>query len=232
MKPSRGDDGNCTTERLGPYTFKQKRGGHRLTTDTVLLADFVAPLGEGVRVVDLGTGYGPLPLMLAAKNPSATFVCVDIDDDALAVADVNIRANSLAERVKLIESDWRKLPESLAQGSFDLVVSNPPYVKAGSGRLSPDPMRAMARTEVFGTLTELVGVSAYLLKSGGSICYVYPFIRYEEMLRALKDNGLALSRLRFVHDRKGCEARVFLVEARFAEESDRINVEAPLYLAQ
>jgi release factor glutamine methyltransferase len=84
-----------------------------------LIADFEAPA-----VLDVGTGSGAIALSIADEHPGARVCAVDSSSDALAVARENVLRLGLERRVELAESD---LLAGVA-GSFDLVVSNPPYV--------------------------------------------------------------------------------------------------------
>ncbi|MGH8808429.1 MAG: 50S ribosomal protein L3 N(5)-glutamine methyltransferase, partial [Noviherbaspirillum sp.] len=80
-------------------------------------------------VLELCTGSGCLPIMLADAFPNAQVDAVDISPDALAVARRNVDDYALQDRVHLIESDlYAKLPPK----KYDLIVTNPPYVNAGS----------------------------------------------------------------------------------------------------
>lgn len=76
------------------------------------------------RVADLGTGSGCILLSLLADRPKAQGVGCDLSEAALKVAGINARALGVADRVKLIVSDWF----SALQGRYDLIVSNPPYI--------------------------------------------------------------------------------------------------------
>ncbi|MCV2870503.1 peptide chain release factor N(5)-glutamine methyltransferase [Defluviimonas sp. WL0002] len=86
-------------------------------------------------VLDLGTGTGCILLSCLAGMPEATGVGADISPAALAVAQDNANALGFADRARFIESDWF----SAIDGSFDLIVSNPPYIAADEmAELSPE----------------------------------------------------------------------------------------------
>lgn len=203
-----------TLERLGPYFFLQRKAGHKLTGDSVELAEFAAPsLDETDTVIDIGTGTGAIPLMLAWKSRAGRITGVEIDGEAARTARKNVEANALSGRVGIMDRDFRELRECFPEGSFTAVISNPPYGKAGAGRISPVRERAAARAELHGGLADLVSISAYLTGGKGRVFFVFPTARLQEMLSELGKYGLRPTRLRFLGEEQGRTPRLFLIEA-------------------
>ena len=91
-----------------------------------------------VSVLDLCTGSGCLAILAALTFPAAKVDAADLSEDALAVAKRNVADYKLGKRVHLIQSD---LFSKLGTRSYDLIISNPPYVKAASMRKLPDEYR-------------------------------------------------------------------------------------------
>jgi release factor glutamine methyltransferase len=105
----------------------------RPETETLIAAALAGP--APARVLDLGTGTGAILLTLLAEWPEATGTGTDASAAALAVAARNARALGVAERARLVRTDWADGIED----RFDLVVSNPPYIPSGEvARLAPE----------------------------------------------------------------------------------------------
>jgi release factor glutamine methyltransferase len=79
-------------------------------------------------ILDLGTGTGALALVLASRYPTATVTAVDQSAEALALAIENATATGLADRVRLLASDWFAALDTTEK--FELIVANPPYLSA------------------------------------------------------------------------------------------------------
>lgn len=224
-----GPSTSVTVEALGPFKFYQSREGHRLTTDSVLLADFVlaSDTADFGRVADLGAGTGAISLLIAAARDGARIICFEIDPALAALARRNVEENGLRERVEVLEGDLRTRCVEYPEGAFTLVVSNPPYVKKGAGRVSPVPSRAVARSEESCSLPELLAASARLIGRNGRAAFVYPARRLGEMRAELNKRGLCPLRLKLVYPGANKEAKLFLIEVGMYGE---LKVEEPVYL--
>ncbi len=112
--------------RLSPATLEPR-------PDTETLVDAALAIGRQsvartgrCRILDLGTGTGAIGLALVADIGEATCVATDICDEALLVAGDNARRLGLADRFATLRSDWF----DRVDGGFDLIVSNPPYIRS------------------------------------------------------------------------------------------------------
>lgn len=204
----------------------QPKTGFRFALDPVILADFVT-LRPYEKVVDLGTGSGIIPLLLAQRQPTAKISGIEIDGDTAERARRSVRLNSLEDRISICHRDLRSLEKCEAQ-RYDLVVTNPPYRPPERGRIAA-PSRAAARHELHGTLDDFIRAGRHLLKSGGRFYAVFPAERLAELLTLMTSAGLAPKRLRSVHSRAGDPARLVLVEGR-RDGGDGMQIAAPLIL--
>lgn len=88
------------------------------------------PKPEAIRVIDLCTGSGCIACALATEHPNMEVLAFDIAPEALALAQRNVEAQGVADRVAVRESDLLStvVADSDNKGSFDVIVSNPPYI--------------------------------------------------------------------------------------------------------
>jgi len=168
----------------------------RFGIDSVLLADF-APVRKGDKVLDLGTGNGVIPLLLAGKREPGLIHGLEIQPRLVDMARRSVALNGLTDLITIIEGDLCSPPESLVPGSYDLVVSNPPYLPAG-GRLNLRPEVAIARHELKCTLHDVLRTGARMLRHRGKLALIYRTSRLVDLLAAMRAESLEPKTLRFV----------------------------------
>lgn len=217
-----------TLDQLTGYRLRliQPRHGYRFSVDPLLLADF-ARVGEGDRVLDLGTGCGIIPLLLARKQPSALFTGAEFQEAVAGIALRNVALNGLSERVEIVVEDVVQLRRRFPVSSFDLVVSNPPYRRVGTGKVSPRAGRDDSRHESTATLVDFLAAAKYLVKESGRICFIYHTCRLAELMAQAAVQKLAVLRLRMVHGNSTAPARMFMVELMKGRTGE-LQVEPPL----
>lgn len=218
------------SEKLRPKDLKilQTEDGYRYSIDPFLLAAFVS-LSAGANVADLGSGSGVIALLLSQKDPVAKVVGLELQDALVERSRHTVALNGFQDRIKIVQGDVRALPASLMPGSFDVVVSNPPYRTAGSGRLALGDERSRARHELAGGLVDFLTAASSLLKSGGLFFIVYLAERLPELMAEMSCLKLEPKRLRMVFSREGGEARLILVEGR-KNARPGMKIESPLVL--
>jgi tRNA1Val (adenine37-N6)-methyltransferase len=196
----------------GKLQIIQKKKGYRFSMDAVLLSQFIK-IRKNERVMDLGTGCGILPLLLSHTTKAHSFVGVEIQKGLAECAEKNVVLNHLEDRISILMQDFRELKETFPPGSFDVVLSNPPYRKYRTGRINPSIEKAIARHEIKGTLEDLISIASYLLPHKGRCYMIFPALRTVDLLMALRDGQLEPKRLQFVHPRIGEEAKFILTES-------------------
>ena len=195
----------------GPVLYHAP-GVFPMGTDSILLADFSSSCRAG-NVIDLGTGSGILAILSASTRPSALVTAIELSPAACALARKNFVANSLSERVTLLQGDIRDHRILIPAGRADLVLSNPPYFQSGSG---PDAIAGLsqARGDSSCNIEELCQAAGWATRWGGAFCLLWRPERLCDLFCALRASGLEPKRLRTVrHDRKH-EISLLLIEAR------------------
>ena len=185
----------------------------RLSTDCVLLADFVNT-SSAARGIDLGCASGAIGLLLLSRSPRLHMTGLELLPQAAALAEENMAVNGLADRSRIVTGDLRQHRQLFPSGSFDLVVSNPPYFPLGSGALSPDGGRAAARGEISCTLEDICTAAAFLCRTGGTFALVHKPERLSEVLCCMSRHGLEPKRLRLVCHRAELAPNLVLIEGR------------------
>lgn len=180
-------------------------------TDAVLLSGFAKP-GRHDRVLDLGTGTGVIPLLLAARYPEAHYTGLEILPEIADMARRSVELNGLEEQITIRRGDIREADRLFAAGSFDTIVTNPPYLAGADGLKSPSPARAAARHELWCTIDDVLHAGAVLLRPGGSFFMVHRPNRLAEILEKMRQARIEPKLLRLVHPRAGEDAVLFLVK--------------------
>lgn len=183
----------------------------RFSLDAVLLADF-ATMPQNGKIADLGAGTGIISLLLYARNPLCKVYALELMPQMVELAQKSVAINGLSKRIEVISGDIRRAGALLGKGSFDLVVSNPPYFPSGCGHVSADPLRAAARTEIYCCLEDVIREGAALLKDQGRLAFCHKPARLEEALSLLHKYEIAPLRLRMVRSFADADPEHFLIE--------------------
>ena len=213
----------------------QKRHGFRFSLDALLLSWLVTVRqGAGgtsrrVRYMDLGTGSGIVPILLARWHAGLRGFGVEIQRPLASMAARNMKLHGLEGRFEILCENLKDLPARFPKGCLDWITINPPYRKLRSGRVNPDPQKAVARHELAATLREICSVMGFLLRQKGKAFLVYPAGRLNELLAELQGAGLAPKYLRPVYPKPGEKACWMLVEAVCAG-GDGLEVDVPLWI--
>ena len=190
----------------------QKIDGPHFSLDAILLARF-AIVRKGDAVVDLGAGGGIISLILAATTEADRIVGIEIQKELADIARRNVILNHLQDKIDILAEDLRTVKERHPAGEFDLLVSNPPYRLAGSGRINPNPLKAIARHEIECNLEDILRTSFHLLKDRGRAAFVYRPDRLVDLMAGCRQHRLEPKRMQVVYPGPNREANLVLLEA-------------------
>lgn len=192
-------------------TIAQPLQGYRFSLDALLLADFVS-CSDSVRIMDLGTGSGIIPLILCRRFVAATAVGIDSNGAMSELARENTLRNGLAGRIEIVPHDILDVKTLFPVSSFDGVTANPPFRTPESGRISPRAGRDTARHESTTGIAGFLSAAKYLVKPAGRIWFIYHPDRLAEFIHQASILNLSLLRLRMVHGAITSPAKIFLAE--------------------
>src|SRR5690554_793042 len=162
----------------------------RPDTETLVEWALELPLLANARVLDLGTGTGAIALALASEQPSWQVIGVDKSDDAVQLALNNAQKNQL-QQVEFKSSDWF---EQVA-GSFDLIVSNPPYIDGQDPHLQQgdvrfEPMSALvAEQQGLADIVHIIDQAPHYLRDQAWLLIEHGYQQAEQVRELLKAKG-------------------------------------------
>ena len=219
-------EGESLDDLQNGFFIIQSENGFRYGIDAVLLSGF-ARVKPGENVLDMGTGTGILPILLAAKTQGESFTGLEIQEKSADMAGRSVAYNRLEERVRIVRGDIKEAAAIFGPASFDVVVSNPPYMTGQHGLVNPNEAKAIARHEVLCTLEDLVRETAAVLTSRGRFYLVHRPFRLAEIMGTLMKYRLEPKRMQLVYPYVNKEPNMVLLEA-CKGGNPRIQVEKPL----
>lgn len=209
-KPRRGE--TLDTIFQGRLKIIQPKQGYRFSIDAVLLAGLTLVRSQDL-IVDLGTGCGIVPLLLATHRSVKHITGIEIQESLVSMAKRNVLINGFEHLISIIQADLRNLEVTRVGGPMDLVVCNPPYGKLRSGRLNPNSSKAIARHELLATLADVVRAAAQLLHQKGRLAVIYPARRLANLLVEVTSGGFAPKKLTLIHSTIDEEAKLVHLES-------------------
>jgi tRNA1(Val) A37 N6-methylase TrmN6 len=156
----------------GRVRLLQPKNGLRAAIDPVLLAASV-PAQAGHSVLEVGCGSGAAALCLAVRVSGVSVIGLDVQADLIQLARDSADLNRVSERVSFVAGDLLAIPPAFADKLFDHVMANPPFARQGSGRISPDPARALASMEGAADLAAWVEFCIAHVKVGGTVTFIH-----------------------------------------------------------
>ena len=208
----------------GKVIIKQLKKGYRFAVDSPILAAFLTRSAKPALEVGCGVGVVSLLALQQKKFPAVTGI--EIQEALFRLAVENGAANRFAGRFQAIHGDFIRIHAGIA--NVHTIFCNPPFFKAGQGRVSPDETIRLARTEIALDLDGLLRGCAACLAPRGRLFLIYPFSRQRELLAAAAACGLRAARFRPVQPFADSKPDRFLVQ--MGKAAGRCRQEAPLVL--
>lgn len=219
-------------ERIDDLEFNglkiiQSSNGFCFGIDAVLLSDFAKDIRNNSVVADLCSGTGIISILLSGKTLAKKIYAVEIQKSVADMASRSIFLNNLCGKIDVVNSDLRKLPDTFISGSFDAIVTNPPYKKCNSGLINDNKEKLISRHEIMCSLEDVISVSCKLLKSNGSFYMVHRPERLADIMFLLRKYKLEPKILRFVQP-FACKSPNLLLIKAVKNGKSFLKVETPL----
>ena len=212
-------------ERCG-YRIIQNTEKFCFGMDAVLLSGY-AFAKRGEKVLDLCTGNGIIPILMAAKTQAERIVGIEVQKEVADMAKRSVAANNLSERINIICANIKDTEEYLTKGIFDVVTCNPPYMIDNHGIKNPDSPKAIARHEILCNFDDVARIASAMLRPGGRFFLIHRPFRLTEIFETLTGHGLEPKRMKLVYPYVNREPNMVLIEADLMGRR-RLTVERPL----
>lgn len=207
----------------------QKKSGFKFGIDAVLLSYFAANNSNAQSVLDLGTGTGIIPILLAGKYGFNSVKALEIQKKYVEMAKRSVLMNKLEDKINIIEGDIKNIKNLIKGQSIDLVVSNPPYKNNGSGIINECYDKTIARHEVLCSFEQLIAAVKYVLKPNGSFILVHRPDRLVDIFWIMRKYRIEPKLIRMVYGNLKSKAKLLLIKGSNYGNS-QLNFMEPLYI--
>jgi len=190
--------------KLQQFEVYHHRSPQAVGTDAILLGSY--PKERNYHsILEVGPGCGIITLMLAQKYPNALIKAIELNPAATKEAQGNVLASPFADRISIFEGDYLKW----TKGSYDLIISNPPFFL--DGIFSPEPTRQQARHIHAEKLEAWLSKMQGELNTSGEIVLILSPESKERLVKHGAEIGLFLREEYIIHHQKGKKAKRYIL---------------------
>lgn len=207
----------------------QKNDGFCFGIDSVLLSHFAEDIKSGSKVLDLGTGTGIISILLTALVEPEHITGVEIQPKVADMARRSVSLNNLDDKISIINEDIRKLEYILKLGKYDVIITNPPYIKANSGVQSASYTQLISRHEIECNLEDIARISNKLLREYGQIYMVHRPDRLADIIETFRRYKLEVKEIKLVYSRQCGQANLVLIKA-IKNGKPFLKIRNPIYI--
>lgn len=200
----------------------------RFSLDSVLLPNFISLNKTTKKILDIGTGNAPIPLILSKKT-DAKIIGVELQKEAFELGLESVSYNHLENQITLIHQDIKEYCKNTETDTFDYITCNPPYfpLKEDS-HINDSTYKTLARHESALTLEDIMKVSKKLLKNNGMLGIVHRPERLVLIIELMKKYNIEPKRMQLVYSHNNKEANILLIEGR-KNGKPGLKIMPPLY---
>lgn len=199
----------------------------KFSLDSLLLANFVTINKRSSNILDVGTGNGPIPLIMSTKT-KAKIIGVEIQKKVAELADASVTENGLTEQIRIINDDINSYYKYEESEKYDIITCNPPFFNNKQIK-NKSEYKTLARHEQTLTLEDILIISRKLLKNKGIIGLVHRPERMVDIFVAMRSNNIEPKKIRLIYPKKGREANMILIEG-MKNGHPGLKIMQPLYI--
>ena len=187
----------------------QKTDGLTFGTDALLLAGFIR--GGYKRALELGSGSGIISMLALTRGKALSVDALEVQEEYATLTRRNAELNRLEKSLSVFSVDLR---EYTGTAQYDLIFSNPPYMKASCGKMNKESKKTIARHEIKGDIFDFLECAKRNLKYGGDFYCVYRPDRMIDLIFAMRGRGIEPKRLCPIYANTGSAPSIILIEGK------------------
>ena len=190
----------------------QKIDGYKYGEDTILLFRlFQESLNKkNIKLLDIGTGNGILPILLSDNEFLSELIGIDIQRENIERAIKALELNKIRKNVIFECMDIKEYKNS---NYFDVIISNPPYMEDNGKKINENEHKAISRHEIKLTLSEFISNAKRLLKPIGLLYFIHRTHRLVEIVKSLDKNNFSIKKMIFIYSSKNNKSSMVFIEA-------------------
>lgn len=221
-------------ERIDDLEFEdlkiiQNTKGFCFGIDSVLLSDFAKNIKKNSTIVDLGTGTGIISILLSKKTEAKKIYGIELQEEVCDMASRSVLLNNLQDKIEIINKNIKNISDTLGINVCDVVVTNPPYKKYGTGLLNEDDSKIISRHEKECTLEDVIKQSFKILKNKGLFYMVHRPDRLVDIIYLMRKYKIEPKEIRIVYSNIKSKAVLVLIKG-IKNAGEELKVLSPLYI--
>ena len=183
----------------------------KFSLDSILLAEFIRPLKDNIKILDMCAGNMAIPLILSTYTNNK-IVGFEIQKEVYNLANESILYNKLESQLKIINDDIKNISKYFNRESFDLMLCNPPYFKVNCAHINKQQELSYARHELAVTLEDLFIIASKFLKNKGKFYMVHRADRLDEIINLGYKYNVYVKCVQLISTKKGENPRIVLIK--------------------
>ena len=197
----------------GNLKIVQDKNYFNFSLESILLPNFIKVNKSDNKIIDLGCGNLPMPLIINYLYPEKEIIGIELQKEIYDLAIETLKINNLENKIKVLNIDIKDIKSYFNSETFDIVISNPPYFKKNEQtKINDNRVKSIARHEIAITLEEIIEKASFLLKNKGKFGLVHRTERLDDVIILLKKYNIEPKKIQFIYPKIDKPSNLFLLE--------------------